>query len=67
MSPGTIEALNDCEKASKEILKPLSLIGHAINKNGYLNKTFRKNQKTLIRHSVLYRKNTASGHKFISL
>ena len=32
MSPETIEALNDCEKASKEILKPLSLIGHAINK-----------------------------------
>lgn len=47
MSPETIEALNDCEKASKEILKPLSLIGHAINKNGFLDKTFRKNQKTL--------------------
>lgn len=47
MSPETIEALNDCEKASREILKPLSLIGHAINKNGYLDKTFHKNQKTL--------------------
>ena len=51
MSPETIEALNDCEKASKEILKPLSLIGHAINKNGYLNKTFRKNQKALTEYA----------------
>ena len=47
MGPETIEALNDCEKTVRKILTPLSLIGHAINKNGYLDKTFRKNQKAL--------------------
>lgn len=47
MSPETIEALNDCEKAARKILTPWSILDHWFGINKSWDEQYDEDQKTL--------------------